>query len=740
MKRVSIFLITVALIAGMIGCGPAPVQYSLTISTTEGGEVTTPGEGTFSYVEGTDVDLVAEPEEGYRFVCWTGDMDDIANVEDAITTITMNDDYSITADFAVKQYDLTTRSTEGGSVTTPGEGTFTYDEGTVVGLVAQPDEGYQFMKWTGNVGAIADVNAASTTVAVKGDCTITASFAKEIRDWYDLDAIRDDPGGSYVLMADLDSTTPGYAELASPTANGGKGWEPIGSLSADLDLWDIVDPIEPFTGAFYGQGYEIGDLFIARPEEEGVGLFGFVGEGGVIQNIGVVNGEVSGRVYVGGLVGLNDGTLYDSYSTASVVGIGSEGRVGGLVGQNRGAVKRSYSNGSIVSHARVGGLVGDNLGTVSDSYFGGTITGERWVGGLVGLNLWGTVSNSHYNCDEFRINGKKVITIGALFAEDFEEWLVNDMFLDVNERLSQENGYYMINNLGDFKQLLAFGQDESLRFRLKNDLDLANDPNFYVPYLAGEFDGNGHRIFSLTFSLDFASHVGLFGYVARGGKVTEVGVENLSIIGREHLGGLVGVNFGTVSDSYSSGSVVGDFFVGGLLGGNWGTVSNSWFSSGRVTGRGGVRGLIGEHGWGTVSNSYYNYDEAVINGQNIVTIGALFGEDFAEWLANDGFLDVHERLSLEDGYYVIDNVSDFKELLAFGQDSSLKFRLRNDLDLGNDSNFYIPYLAGEFDGNGHKIANLSVHFDFLAEVGLFGVLAERGKISELRAENVNISG
>ena len=45
--RASVFLITVVLIAGMVGCVGATL--TLTISTTDGGSVTTPGEGTFSY-------------------------------------------------------------------------------------------------------------------------------------------------------------------------------------------------------------------------------------------------------------------------------------------------------------------------------------------------------------------------------------------------------------------------------------------------------------------------------------------------------------------------------------------------------------------------------------------------------------------------------------------------------------------------------------------------------------------
>jgi hypothetical protein len=152
-----------------------PIQYNLTTSSTAGGSVTTPGEGVFTYDKGTVVDLVAEAEEDYRFVEWTGDVGTIADVYDASTTITMNSDCSITATFMVI-YDLTTSSTAGGLVTTPGEGLFNYDEGTVVDLVATPDADYWFVEWTGDVGTIADVYDASTTITMNSDCSITATF------------------------------------------------------------------------------------------------------------------------------------------------------------------------------------------------------------------------------------------------------------------------------------------------------------------------------------------------------------------------------------------------------------------------------------------------------------------------------------------------------------------------------------------------------------------------------------
>jgi hypothetical protein len=154
-------------------------QYDLTISSTDGGSVTIPGEGTFIYDADTVLDLVAEADPGYSFVNWTGDVTGVANVNGASTAITMNDDYSVVANFAQippNQFTLTVSSSPGGSVTAPGEATHTYDEGTVVNLVAEPEEGYSFIVWIGDVGDVADVTAASTTITMNDDYSVTATF------------------------------------------------------------------------------------------------------------------------------------------------------------------------------------------------------------------------------------------------------------------------------------------------------------------------------------------------------------------------------------------------------------------------------------------------------------------------------------------------------------------------------------------------------------------------------------
>ena len=468
---------------------------------------------------------------------------------------------------------------------------------------------------------------------------VNASEIIEVWDWYDLNAVRVNLSGNYLLMKDLDSTTSGYTDLASETANDGMGWQPIGNST------------NRFTGSFDGHGYEISDLHINRPETDRVGLFGFLGSGGLITDVFLVNAHVTGNRWVGALVGVNTGTICNSNVTGDVSGASSVGGlsgtnesqgmvrnsyatgkvegidyVGGLVGWNgdRAVISNSHSSGNVTGERAVGGLIGENYeSTVRDSYFLGKVTGNKHVGGLVGFNSGNIVSNSFYNYNEALINGENIITIGALFGEEFNQWLANDRFLDIDQKLSQENGYYLINDIDDFKKLLSFGQDDSLRFRLKNDLDFASEPNFIIPYLAGELHGNGHVLSNLNFNFDFVSTVGLIGYLATGGKVMQVGVENLSIVGHWCVGGLVGYNYqGAIYNSYSSGSLVGESYIGGLVGGNYkGIVGNS-YSSSKVSGEWFIGGLVGWNYEGTLNNSY---SRGKVTGDDYV--GGLVGEN-----------------------------------------------------------------------------------------------------------------
>ncbi len=103
-KRVISLLILGALIVGSVGCdsggfGGIVGGYNIKISSSIGGTVTTPGEGLFRYDGGTVVNLVAEPDVGYHFVCWITNANTIANIYAATTTITVNNYYFVIASF-----------------------------------------------------------------------------------------------------------------------------------------------------------------------------------------------------------------------------------------------------------------------------------------------------------------------------------------------------------------------------------------------------------------------------------------------------------------------------------------------------------------------------------------------------------------------------------------------------------------------------------------------------------------
>lgn len=53
----------------------------------------------------------------------------------------------------------------GGSVTEPAQGTFTYDAGMVVDLMAEAEAAYQLVRWMGDENTAADIKACSTAIA-----------------------------------------------------------------------------------------------------------------------------------------------------------------------------------------------------------------------------------------------------------------------------------------------------------------------------------------------------------------------------------------------------------------------------------------------------------------------------------------------------------------------------------------------------------------------------------------------
>jgi len=176
-----IFLITAALVWAMIGCTQYLPEYKLTISSTAGGNVTEPGEGTLFLTKGASVLLKVHPDDGYWFVGWTGDVGKIHDAKSTQTIIDIRGEYSITAEFEkIRECRLTVAATVGGGrITAPGEGVFTYDSGDEIDLEAHENRGFGFVNWTGDVGTVVDVNAATTEIIMEGNYSIEANFEAE---------------------------------------------------------------------------------------------------------------------------------------------------------------------------------------------------------------------------------------------------------------------------------------------------------------------------------------------------------------------------------------------------------------------------------------------------------------------------------------------------------------------------------------------------------------------------------
>jgi uncharacterized repeat protein (TIGR02543 family) len=172
------------------------VEYTLTVNSGTGGTVTEPLLAVSTYPAGTVVDLLAVPDIGYQFNNWTGDTGTVGAVSLADTTITMNNDYTITANFDPIIYQLTVNSGTGGTVTEPLLAVSTYPAGTIVDLLAVPDTGYQFVNWTGDAGTVDQVSQADTFITMNDNYEITANFAVEGQTTFYTLTVNSGAGGS----------------------------------------------------------------------------------------------------------------------------------------------------------------------------------------------------------------------------------------------------------------------------------------------------------------------------------------------------------------------------------------------------------------------------------------------------------------------------------------------------------------------------------------------------------------
>ena len=219
----------------------------------------------------------------------------------------------------------------------------------------------------------------------------------------------------YALVADLD--------LNQAPFNVGLGWDPIGRPALGIRI-STSSPVNlpAYQGIFQGNGHSISNLFINRPDDILVGLFGLTTretriEGLTLNNVNItgndrvgglvasnggtiaaseVNGIVRGRTLVGGLTGENFATIFASKMAGVVQG---QSEVGGLVGRNQATISASQTIGNVRGTSQVGGLAGSNFATLTASYAAGAVRGTSQVGGLTGNHTFGSVSASYATGD-----------------------------------------------------------------------------------------------------------------------------------------------------------------------------------------------------------------------------------------------------------------------------------------------------------------------------------------------------
>jgi hypothetical protein len=144
---------------------PPPPTSTLTTSAGNGSIALNPPGGV--YTTGMVVSVTANANPGFTFSHWSGDLTGSVNP----TSLTMNGNQSVTANFAaVANYTLTTSATNGSITLNPAGGV--YSPGMVVTVTANPNSGYAFTNWSGNLSG----SMNPTNITMNGNKSVTANF------------------------------------------------------------------------------------------------------------------------------------------------------------------------------------------------------------------------------------------------------------------------------------------------------------------------------------------------------------------------------------------------------------------------------------------------------------------------------------------------------------------------------------------------------------------------------------
>lgn len=202
--------------------------------------------------------------------------------------------------------------------------------------------------------------------------TVNVGTADELEAIAAQSATEDFSGQTITLTADIDL--------------GGRQWSPIGTK----DL--------PFKGTFDGNGHLIKGLrAFAGTATDGVGLFGYIAQEGVVENLGINGGTLVAKTKrrIGTIAGVCDGTIRQCWSMAEIAVAGNV--VGGLVGDltGNGVIEDCYQSGLILNGAdTIGGIVGRNAGKLIRVYNTGYAKNGK---AIVGLDEGGSYTDCYYD-------------------------------------------------------------------------------------------------------------------------------------------------------------------------------------------------------------------------------------------------------------------------------------------------------------------------------------------------------
>ena len=186
--------------------------------------------------------------------------------------------------------------------------------------------------------------------------------------------------------------------------------------------------------------------------------------------------------------------------------------------------------------------------------------------------------------------------------EEIGDFIARVDRLTEDEAIAQ--GYTIITTADE---LQAMQDNLSGKYILMNNIDLEGYDWTPVgttanPFL-GEFNGNGYVISNLKIIKPDENDLGVFGYTGTS-SISNLGLENIEINGKDHCGSLVGHGGGTVKNCYSTNAVIsGRHIIGGLIGWDFTNSISFCYSNSDVSGNGYVGALLGES-YNSVDNCF----------------------------------------------------------------------------------------------------------------------------------------